>query len=158
MDQIMLHFFPLCQLLLIERFYFVNVITMLDSEANQTELYHSYQVFASNAAGEKSLLCVGNTLTLHPEMMPHAAHEPASSKQSLLNIGDGSNSGLQQAVCLTSAFPDVVEVQPQCAFYCIIIILIHTKHDCSTIRCELLLISTTILLQPSNKNVRYVMS
>lgn len=81
-------------------------------------------------------------------------HEPASSKQSLLNIGDGSDSGLQQAVCLTSVFPDVVEFQPQCAFYCIIIIiLVHTKHDCSIIRCELLLISTMILLQPSNKNV-----
>lgn len=86
------------------------------------------------------------------------AHEPASSKQSLLNIGDGSDSGLQQAVCLTSAFPDVVEVQPQCAFYCNIIIMIHTKHDCSAIRCKLLLMSTTILLQPSNKNVRYIMS
>lgn len=89
----MLHFF-LCQLLLIERFYFVNVITMLlDSAASQTELYHSHRVFISNATGEKSLLCVGNTLTLHPEMMPHVAHEPASSKQSLLNIGNGSDSG-----------------------------------------------------------------
>lgn len=133
---------------------------LLDSKANQTKLYHSHRVFASNAAGEKSLLCWEHT-DPDPEMMPHTAHEPASSKQSLLNIGYGSDSCLQQAFCLTSAFPDVVEVQPQCAFYCIIIIMIHTEHDCSTIRCELLLISTTILpaikQKCLSKWVRYIM-
>lgn len=92
------------------------------------------------------VFCGDNPETLHPEAMTHAAREQVSSKKLLLNTGDGSDTGPQQTGCLTSAFPDVAEVQPQCGFYYIINIMIQIKHDCSTIEHDLILISTTILL------------